>query len=176
MDGGWLGCRQLGKFLAEDLVHDLRASGKGWHDVVPVDQLGRSGLVVSSEQRYRLHRHTMRRQQRYERMPQLPWHPRAAKPGGLGDLAKLPPDQIISNDHGRSRHSEGGECLAAGAPRAAGAGPRAPIRRPAGYPPWRATCHVAGRLRMHDLIRPSTSLVTCAWATAGEWCRRVLMR
>src|SRR5215468_6289720 len=84
-----------GKFLAEDLVHDLRASGKCWHDLVSVDQLGRGGLVVPREQRYRFHRHAMRGQQRYERMSQLPRHPRAAKPGGLGDLAKLPPDVVI---------------------------------------------------------------------------------
>ena len=49
---GRLGRRQPDSLLMEDLVHDLRASGKGWHDLVPVDQLGGGGLVVAGEQRY----------------------------------------------------------------------------------------------------------------------------
>ena len=60
---------QLGKLLAEDLVHDFCASGECWHDLVPVDQLGRGGLIVSREQRDCFHRHAMRGQQRYERVP-----------------------------------------------------------------------------------------------------------
>jgi hypothetical protein len=59
VDLGRLGRCQLGKLLAEDLVHHLSASGKGGHDLMPVDQLCRGGLVVPGEQRDRLDRHAM---------------------------------------------------------------------------------------------------------------------
>jgi hypothetical protein len=45
----WSRC--AGNLLSEDLVHDLRASGQGRHDLVSVDQLGGGGLIMSSEQR-----------------------------------------------------------------------------------------------------------------------------
>ena len=61
--------RSAGNLLAEDLVHDLRASGKGGHDLVPVDQLGRGGLIVPGEQRDCFHRHAMRGQQGHKRVP-----------------------------------------------------------------------------------------------------------
>lgn len=69
VDYGRLGRRRLGSLLTEDLVHDLGASSKGRHDLMPVDQLGRGCLVVSGEQRDRFDRHAMSGQQRYERMP-----------------------------------------------------------------------------------------------------------
>jgi hypothetical protein len=164
MDSGWLGCRQLGQSLAEDLLHDLRASGKGSQDLVPVDQLGRGGLVVSSQQRYRFppahHAQTTATIRTYAAAPVAPTR---CQPGRPGDLAKLPPDQFISNDPGRS-----------GTARAANAWQQAlrerqvlaharADRRASGLSSTarnlshsRPTAHA----RPHP---PSTSLVTCAW-------------
>lgn len=45
--------------LAEDLVHDLGAPGQGRHDLMPVHQLGRGGLVVPGQQCDRFHWHAM---------------------------------------------------------------------------------------------------------------------
>jgi hypothetical protein len=81
--------------LAEDLVHDLGAPGQSGHDLMPVDQLGRRGLAVPGQQRDRLHRDTMSRQQRHERVPKLPRHPRVTQPSRPGDHPELPPHVVI---------------------------------------------------------------------------------
>ena len=70
---------------------ELGALGQSRHDLMPVEQLGRGGLVVPGQQRDRLHRHAMSRQQRQERVPKLPRHPRVTQPSRLGDHPELPP-------------------------------------------------------------------------------------
>src|SRR5215467_9274394 len=81
--------------LAEDQVHHLGASSKGGHDLMPVNQFCRSGLVVTGQQRDCFGRHAMSGQQRYERMPQLAGNPCAAQPRSLGDLTELSADIVI---------------------------------------------------------------------------------
>jgi hypothetical protein len=93
-DRGRLRRRQRGN-LAEDLVHHLGASSKSRHDLMPVYQLCRSGLVVTGEQRDCFDRHAMSGQQRYKRMSQLAGDPCAAQPRSLGDLTELPADIVI---------------------------------------------------------------------------------
>ena len=66
--------------LAEDQVHDFGAARQRRHDLIPVDELRRRCLVVPGQQRDRLHRNTSRRQQRHERMPNLPRHPAGFEP------------------------------------------------------------------------------------------------
>ncbi len=56
-----LGRRLQSKFLAEDLVHHLGAPSKGRHDLMPVNEFGRGGLVVPGQQGDRLDRDAMGR-------------------------------------------------------------------------------------------------------------------
>ena len=86
---------RAGRLQAEGLVHDLGAASERGNDLMPVDQFCRSALVVARQQRDRLHRHAMSRQQRHERMPQLPRHPLTAKPGCLGAHPELPPHIVM---------------------------------------------------------------------------------
>jgi len=93
--------------LAEDLVHNLRSAGQRGDYLVPIDQLGRRGLVVPGQQRDRLDGHAVRGQPRHEGVPQLRRHPRGAQPGGLGDLAELHSHTVIvlQRAHRRSEHN-----------------------------------------------------------------------